>query len=205
MSINRMICLGDSQTYGYGVRRAQCWTTLASEMTGWTLVNHGVSGDTTGGMMVRLREILRTPDEKREDRCFLLMGGGNDIFFSGDRGGAQANIAAMIQQLFSAGEMPLVAIGPGIAKGNYPAAWAALVNFAEAEKKIRDYYAWLEQFCDAFGVRAVDFRADFCDRNGEVRPEFYLDGLHLNPEGQRVMAERIAKVIAVMDRERMNP
>ena len=32
-----LICLGDSLTYGYGVRRAQCWTELAARESGWTL------------------------------------------------------------------------------------------------------------------------------------------------------------------------
>ena len=62
-----MICIGDSLTYGYGVRRAQCWTELASEMSGWTLVNHGICGDTTGGMLVRMREILR--EKSGRERC----------------------------------------------------------------------------------------------------------------------------------------
>jgi lysophospholipase L1-like esterase len=51
----------------------------------------------------------------------------------------------------------------------------------------------------------IDFRGDFRDRNGNIRTELYLDGLHLNPEGHRVMAERVAKVLGVMDRETMNP
>ncbi len=203
--LNKMICLGDSLTYGYGVRRAQCWTSLASAMSGWTLENRGVCGDTTGGMMVRMREILRLPDDKREDRCFFLMGGCNDIFFSGDSRGAKENMAAMVHQLFAQGEMPLVSLGPGIAAGNYPAAWVPLVDFAAAEEKITEYYDWLERFCGAFGVRTIDFRADFRDGSGTVRSELFLDGLHLNPEGQKVMAERVARVIAVMDRERMNP
>jgi lysophospholipase L1-like esterase len=50
----------------------------------------------------------------------------------------------------------------------------------------------------------IDFRGDFRDRNEEQRTELYLDGLHLNPEGHRVMAKRVAKVLAVMDREAVN-
>ena len=80
-----IICLGDSLTYGYGVRRAQCWTELAAKMSGWNVVNRGICGDTTGGMLVRLREILREEIGERDERCFLLMGGCNDIFFSGSR------------------------------------------------------------------------------------------------------------------------
>ena len=127
-----IICLGDSLTYGYGVRRAQCWTELAAEMSGWNVVNRGICGDTTGGMLVRLREILREEIGQRNERCFLLMGGCNDIFFSGSSTGARENMAAMAHQLFAEGEMPLIAVGPGIADGSYPSMWSDLVDFPEA-------------------------------------------------------------------------
>ena len=200
-----IICLGDSLTYGYGVRRAQCWTELAAEMSGWNVVNRGICGDTTGGMLVRLREILREEIGERDERCFLLMGGCNDIFFSGSSTGARENMAAMAHQLFAEGEMPLIAVGPGIADGSYPSMWSDLVDFPEAGKVIRQYHEWLERSCSSFGVRMIDFRGDFRDREGNIRTELYLDGLHLNPEGHRVMAERVAKVLGVMDRETMNP
>ena len=200
-----IICLGDSLTYGYGVRRAQCWTELAAKMSGWNVVNRGICGDTTGGMLVRLREILREEIGERDERCFLLMGGCNDIFFSGSSTGARENMAAMAHQLFAEGEMPLIAVGPGIADGSYPSMWSDLVDFPEAGRVIRQYYEWLERFCSRFGVRMIDFRGDFRDREGNIRTELYLDGLHLNPEGHRVMAERVAKVLGVMDRETMNP
>ena len=200
-----IICLRDSLTYGYGVRRAQCWTELAAKMSGWNVVNRGICGDTTGGMLVRLREILREEIGERDERCFLLMGGCNDIFFSGCSTGARENMAAMAHQLFAEGEMPLIAVGPGIADGSYPSMWSDLVDFPEAGKVIRQYYEWLERFCSSFGVRMIDFRGDFRDREGNTRTELYLDGLHLNPEGHRVMAERVAKVLGVMDRETMNP
>ena len=200
-----IICLGDSLTYGYGVRRAQCWTELAAGMSGWNVVNRGICGDTTGGMLVRLREILREGIGKRDERCFLLMGGCNDIFFSGSSTGARENMAAMAHQLFAEGEMPLIAVGPGIAKGDFPTMWSDLVDFPAAGEVVREYYEWLERFCLSFGVRMIDFRGDFRDREGNIRAELYLDGLHLNPEGHRVMAERVAKVLGVMDRETMNP
>ena len=84
--MDTIICIGDSLTYGYGVHRAQCWTKLAAEMSGWTIVNRGVCGDTTGGMLVRMREILREGIGEKNERCFLLMGGCNDILYSGSRG-----------------------------------------------------------------------------------------------------------------------
>ena len=132
------------------------------------------------------------------------MCGCNDIFYSGSSAGAQANMAAMVHQLFARGEAPIVAVGPDLGGINYPHAWCSLTDFQRAEGPVREYADWLERFCDAFGVRMLDFRGDFRDKNGQVRTELYLDGLHPNPEGHRVMAARVAKVIAVMERERMD-
>ncbi|MBQ3373346.1 MAG: hypothetical protein IJG40_09470 [Oscillospiraceae bacterium] len=199
-----IICIGDSLTYGYGVRRAQRWTELASEMSGWQLTNHGVCGDTTGGMLVRMREILREVHGRRDERCFLLMGGCNDIFFSGSSLGAQENMAAMVHQLFAAGEMPIVAIGPGIAECHADNPWVNAVDFPAASECIRKYFAWLDRFCSTFGVRMIDFRDDFRNAEKCTREDLYLDGLHPNTIGHQIMAERVCKVISVMEREKMN-
>ena len=199
-----LICMGDSLTYGYGVRRSQCWTSLAEAQSGWKLRNCGVCGDTTGGMLVRLRELLPQLTGPQDERRFLLMGGYNDIFYSGSSAHAQENMAAMAHHLFAAGEAPILAVGPDLAGGEYPDAWCSLADFRHAEPVVRAYNAWLEQFCDAFGVRMVDFRRDFLDSAGMPRHELYLDGLHPNREGHTVMAQRIVKVLSVMEREQMN-
>ena len=79
----KLICIGDSLTFGYGVRTFQRWTRLCAQETGWEIVNEGISGDTTGGMLVRLRALLADRDICVQRPLVLLMGGANDIFFSG--------------------------------------------------------------------------------------------------------------------------
>ena len=199
-----IICIGDSLTYGYGVHRTQRWTELATERSGWKLINHGVCGDTTGGMLVRMREILRDLHSRKDERCFMLMGGSNDIFFSGSRFGAQENMGAMVHQLFAAGETPIVAIGPGIAESHADNAWANLVDFPAASECFRDYCDWLDRFCSTFGVRTIDFRDDFKDGEKETRADLYLDGVHPNILGHQIMADRVCKVISIMEREKIN-
>ena len=151
-----------------------------------------------------MRELLRELPGNRDERYFLLLGGCNDIFYSGSSHAAQENMAAMTHQLFALGETPIVAVGPDLAGGDYPHAWCSLADFEKAEGLVREYGRWLERFCDAFGVRMLDFRRDFLGRDGLPRHELYLDGLHPNVEGHRVMAERVSKVIGVMERERMD-
>ncbi|MDR3073453.1 MAG: hypothetical protein LBV01_01850, partial [Deltaproteobacteria bacterium] len=55
----KLVCLGDSLTYGYGVRRALVWTTLAAKDSGAEIVNRGVNGLLTEGMLALFpREVL---------------------------------------------------------------------------------------------------------------------------------------------------
>ncbi len=82
----KLICIGDSLTFGYGVHLSQRWTRLCAQETGWELVNEGINGDTTGGMLARMQGGVLA--ELREgglgaDRPYvLLMGGSNDVFYS---------------------------------------------------------------------------------------------------------------------------
>ena len=38
----KLICIGDSLTFGYGVRTFQRWTRLCAQETGWEIVNEGI-------------------------------------------------------------------------------------------------------------------------------------------------------------------
>ncbi len=186
----RLYCLGDSLTFGYGVSPARRWLTLVTEAGPWRLMNRGLCGDTTGGMLVRLRELLNGSPRPEQ---VLLFGGANDIFYSGTDAGARANMGAMIHQLLTAGVRPLVGIPMPIVPDWSPEAWGAVVDFEAAQALLGSYADWTEAFCRAFGVPTVDFRSVFLDESGQVRRELYLDGLHPNPEGHRRMAELLAK------------
>mgnify|MGYP003235117011 CR=1 FL=1 len=110
----KLIRIGDSLTFGYGVHLSQRWTRLCAQETGWELVNEGINGDTTGGMLARMQGGVLA--ELREgglgaDRPYvLLMGGSNDVFYSGSDAAARENMGAMIHQLFSVGVLPVVGI-----------------------------------------------------------------------------------------------
>ncbi len=191
----KLFCLGDSVTFGYGVRPSQRWTGIMAREHGWEVVNEGVNGDTTGGMLARLH-VRVLPEMKQEllgggRPHVLLMGGSNDIFYSGSDTPARANIGAMVHQMLSAGILPMVGIPLPVAPAFAPEAWAAVVDFSAAAEGLTNYCAWLKRFCAAFGVPYVDFRTDFLTPDGGAREELLLDGLHPTPEGHRLMVARL--------------
>ena len=75
----KLLCLGDSLTYGFDVRPDQSWTALVSAKSHIHIDNEGQCGDTTTGMVYRLHQF----DLSRYD-AFFIMGGSNDILLDGE-------------------------------------------------------------------------------------------------------------------------
>lgn len=189
-----LICLGDSLTFGLRVPRSQSWPRLVAEKAGVDVVNLGISGDTTSGMLARLQTLLQNADRHLSPECMplvLVMGGSNDIFYAGTDAGARANLGAMVHQLKQAHMVPVVGIPVPVAAEDAPAQWGQLADFGEAARMLEDYSRWLHSFCRAFGIACVDFRQDFLDPQGGVRRELFADGLHPNARGHEVMAQRL--------------
>ena len=195
----KLICLGDSLTFGFGMSRNVRWTTLVEQETGWQVVNRGINGDTTGGMLTRLGpEVLSDIGQDRTQRLesrILLMGGSNDVFFSGTDAQARANMAAMCQRLMGEGLEPFVGISLPVDWTQAPRPWAQVVDFEQSAKLMKDYCQWLRQFCRVFGLPVVDFAQDFIAPDGEIRHELFWDGLHPNAQGHRLMADRMKQAL----------
>ena len=188
-----LICLGDSLTYGYGVRSAQRWSTLVGQALQCEVTNLGICGDNTGGMLVRLNtEVIpklrnRTPGQRP---FVLLMGGVNDIFYSGTDTGARANMGAMLQELLTAAARCVLLSPLAVSFDTLTPEWREMIRPA-CEEQIAAYHSWQAAFCRTFGVSYVELYDLLRGPDGKPLPELYLDGLHPTAEGHRLMARRI--------------
>lgn len=182
MSEHKWVFLGDSLTYGYGVQRRQTWVSLCRERLGLEMINAGITGDTTGGMLAR----FQTDVLPQQPTHLFLMGGANDIFLSGETAGAKANLGAIIYQALSRGMTPMVGLPSPIHPMVAQSPWGQMFDFAQASAQMEELCQWLRHFAASFGIAVVDFRDVF-----GVPPEaqYYVDGLHANPLGHQRMAE----------------
>lgn len=197
-----LICLGDSITYGYGVRTASRWSTLVGQALGCPVSNYGISGDTTGGMLARLNaEVMPRLREQPLGRkaTVLLMGGVNDIFYSGTDTGARANMGAMVQQVLTAGGRCVVLSPLAVDFPAVPRAWQEVMR-PDNKAMIERYRDWHRTFCHAFGVPYVELYDTLCGPDGAPRSALYLDGLHPTAEGHRLLARRILTLPCFSDR-----
>ena len=188
-----LICLGDSLTDGYGVRSAQRWSTLVGQALQCEVTNLGICGDTTGGMLVRLNTEIMPKLRNRTlgQRPFvLLMGGVNDIFYSGTDTGARANMGAMLQELLTAAARCVLLSPLAVSFDTLTPEWREMIRPA-CEEQIAAYHSWQAAFCRTFHVPYIELYDLLRGPDGKPLPELYLDGLHPTAEGHRLMAQRI--------------
>ena len=75
--MKRIICHGDSLTEGKDIKVAYRWPSLLQNALGTEVINTGIGGDTTTGLLSRFSTdvIPRKPD------LVILMGGINDFWW----------------------------------------------------------------------------------------------------------------------------
>jgi acyl-CoA hydrolase len=160
-----VLALGDSLTYGTGARQGAYPDRLA-EVTGWTLVNGGVPGNTAAQGCERLPALI---DEHRPALVLVLLG-GNDFL----RRRPESEVTAALEACVTAARAGQAAVvlmpvpRPGIGRlSNAPL-------YQEAAKRL--------------GVPLAD--AGLAALLGDASKR--ADPIHLNGDGYRELAETLA-------------
>ncbi len=177
-----VVALGDSLTQGYGlatdeglVPQLQRWLALAGEEE-VTLVNAGVSGDTTAGGLARIAWTLS------EDADALILAlGGNDMLRGLPPSEARANLAAMIEEA-QMRRLPILLVGLR-APGNFGPDY-------------RDEFDRIyPDLATGYGTLLVDDLlapiAAQPDRTAALREFMQHDGLHPNAKGVALIVEAL--------------
>lgn len=181
----KVVCIGDSLTYGYGVSNKENWISFINKKNKLNFINKGINGDTTGGMLSRFyRDVI---DDKPQ--YVLIMGGTNDFITGNSLGAVQANIMAMVHQAYHNKIIPIIGTSIKADVENIREDWKAIADFKEVDFKMAEYNKWLNKFCSVFKIADIDFCTEFKNRTSSKYSSFFIDGLHPTKEGHEIIAD----------------
>lgn len=181
----KIVCLGDSLTYGYGVDKIDSWVHQSQKKTGFDIINMGINGDTSESMLYRFKMdvIFQKPD------FVFMMGGSNDLIMGVEPRIVESNMVLMIKQAFDNSIEPIIGIPPNIDVHNMRDDWGSYSDFVKVAKQLEKYRELLLRYAMVSDVRYVDFYAVIEEYATIGKYNLYLDGLHLNDKGHRIMAD----------------
>ena len=88
-----IIAFGDSLTYGYGADTKDNYPSVLSKLSGYRVINAGLSGELSSQGLRRLPSILKDSNAK----LLLLCHGGNDILQRRSKKELKSNLKAMVE------------------------------------------------------------------------------------------------------------
>jgi len=182
-----LVCHGDSLTEPGELDRRAIWPSLVETRIKMRVVNSGIGGDTTGGMLSRFYPsvIQRQPD------FVLIMGGTNDVWWDLDLNLIRANIFTMACQAEHHDIVPLVGLPLPMAveKAHRQDFAAPPGGYDHCMEKLKTLVKVLTRSAEENEIALLDFFHPFCDKTGNAISSYFLeDGLHPNAAGHSLMA-----------------
>ncbi|MGJ5627889.1 SGNH/GDSL hydrolase family protein [Nostoc sp. CALU 1950] len=150
---------------------------LLPEGKNW--LNQGISGETSNGLLKRLKIFDRTQPEV----IFVMIGINDLIRGMSDRVilDNQRQIISYLQKTHPTAQIVVQSILP---HGADEATWQGREKLlAVANSRIRKLNQQLQSISTKKGVKFLDLYPLFINKQGNLRREFTTDGLHLSPEG----------------------
>ena len=176
----KLLCFGDSNTYGFDPRdifggrydASHRWPEILASQTGWDVMNEGVNG----------RQIPRNPyplrllKEHGAVDIFLVMLGTNDLLQGATAAETAARMANFLNQLRPCGARILLVAPPPMQRG----AWVSTDALVEESMRL----------CSEYRRLAQQLHIPFVDTS-EWKIPLAFDGVHFTEEGNRMFANRL--------------
>lgn len=176
----RILCFGDSNTYGYDPRSyfggrypaEDRWPDLLATQTGWEVINAGANG----------REIPRNPyalrllSQHASVDIFLIMLGTNDLLQGASASEAAAQMEAFLNRLLPHCQSILLVAPPPMKQG----AWVPTDELVKESIRLAEEYKALAQ----------KLHIPFADTRG-WNIELAFDGVHFTAIGHHAFAKSL--------------
>ena len=176
----RIVCLGTSLTAGFGLDPEQAWPALLQKKVDaaglrFRVVNAGVSGETSAGALRRIDWLMREPLA-----VLVVETGANDGLRGQDPDSTRANIRGIFDRARRQDPPPMLVLAGMQAPPNLGADYT------------RRFRALFPELAKDGGASLVPFLLEGVAGVARLNQ---ADGIHPTPEGQRIVAENLWRVL----------
>jgi len=163
-----ILALGDSLTAGYAADAEAAYPAVLASLTGWQIINGGVSGNTSAQALARLPALMR-----RQPQLVLVSIGGNDFLRKVPEADTRSNIRQIVQQIKAAGVPAVLVAVPYFTTG------ALFGRLSE--------HPMYEELAAELNVPLL--KGAWAEVLGDKKLK--SDQIHANAQGYRVFAEKM--------------
>ncbi|MDP4145205.1 MAG: GDSL-type esterase/lipase family protein [Bacillota bacterium] len=180
----KIVCIGDSLTYGYGVYSGESWVDLLCQISDIEIINQGRNGDTTSGLLCRSgKDIL---DYKPSH--VIIMAGTNDMLMGYPIHNIEDNINLLISEAQCHNINPIIAIQPPIISSMARIYWDEFINYKNVNAMLNLYREWILETTKENSLYYIDFYKLIKNHLAiQTGHDLYIDGIHPNKNGHKLM------------------
>lgn len=176
-----LVFIGDSLTEYWLTEGKEVWN---KEFAAWSPGNFGLSGDTTYGVLWRLKQ---NEISGLHPKVVVVLIGTNDLSVGRGTQATAKAIGKVVETIKN--QLPDTTI---ILLGLLPRGGAA----DPSRKLVSEVNGIISSLDNGNQIRYLDIGNSFLDKNGELIPELMLDSIHLSSQGYKTFAEAIKPTIS---------
>ena len=182
------VFLGDSLTFGYGVKPNEGWVYLLSQNIDFNVINKGVNGDTTVSMMDRFYNDVSSNNPSH----IFIMGGTNDLLLGRSIEKIIDNINELINDSKKLTSNIIIGIPPIINKEMANRLFMPSPLYTYCSDSLKEIRNKLINLCNKNKIKYIDF---YSISLNNIHKNIFLDGIHYNCLGNTIFFKEALKLI----------
>lgn len=177
---DNFVFIGDSLTFGYGVKKEDGFVYNLKKHLDFNIINKGLNGDITVSMLERFHRdvILNNP------KCIFIMGGTNDLLLGRTVSSIVENICEMVGEALAKTQNVYIGIPPCIIPEKACALFSPSELYSYCNKSLPILREEFIKLSASKNIHYIDYYKITLEN---LNNNIYLDGIHLNSKGNKLM------------------
>ncbi|NFJ70483.1 lipase [Clostridium botulinum] len=187
----KIIGIRDRLTFGYGIKRSYRWVTLVKNILEYEVINKGINGDTTTGILTRSHEDII----KNKSTHTIILIGTNDFLLGRSLENVEQNLNLIIKECVENNITPIIGIPMEIEIAMAQKIWTSDLDYLSVNNKLTEYRKYILNISKENNFKYIDFFSAIKEHKSKCKAsELFVDGIHPTPLGHKIMFNKTYEV-----------